>query len=269
MIRYFFHIAYKGTKYRGWQRQKNVISIQEIFEDRLEQIYKYKISCLGCGRTDAEVHASQYFFHIDVKTEITENLIHILNKNLPNDIVVYDIIKMEGEPHAQFDAIERTYEYFIHTEKNPYFSDISSYYPVENLDLRNMNIAAQSLLNYSDFRAFCKTPDRHTSTLCDIKKVFIHWNQETKQIRFTIAANKFLKSMIRIIVYNLLQVAQHKITISEFNDYLKSNTSPKYFNLAYPQGLYLSQIKYPFIDLKKNNTPFHFMDELQEKWQKL
>jgi tRNA pseudouridine38-40 synthase len=68
-MRYFFHIAYKGTHYNGWQRQKTGLSIQEVLETHLQQILKENISCMGCGRTDAGVHASQYFFHSDIEEE--------------------------------------------------------------------------------------------------------------------------------------------------------------------------------------------------------
>ena len=97
MNRYFFHIAYKGTNYRGWQRQKNVITIQEIFEKSLKLVLKEDMPCLGCGRTDAGVHAAQYFFHINVKNEIKSDLVFILNKMLPKDIAVFDIIKMSDD----------------------------------------------------------------------------------------------------------------------------------------------------------------------------
>jgi len=270
MIRYFFHIAYKGTKYRDWQRQKTVLSIQEIIEDRLQQIFKLKISCLGCGRTDAEVHAAQYFFHIDVKNEIPENFKFVLNRSLPNDILIHDVIKMDGEQHAQFDAIERTYDYFIHITKNPFLSDISSYYLLEDLDFVLMKIAASLLLKYTDFRAFCKTPDRHNSTICNIKSVNLYKTEEGDKIRFQITANKFLKSMIRIIVNKLIDIGLGRLSIEEFEYYLKSKETPKYNKLAHPQGLYLSKITYPFLKLKQRTDTFPILhSEINNYWIKI
>jgi tRNA pseudouridine38-40 synthase len=249
MTRYFFHIAYKGTNYRGWQRQSKVITIQEIFEDKLKQVFKYKIPCLGCGRTDAGVHASQYFFHIDVKNEVNNNLKFILNKMLPKDIVVLDIIKMDGEYHAQFDATERTYDYFIHTKRNPFLADLSSYYPVERLDFNKLKEAVNTLLKYNDFRAFCRTPDRHDNTICNLRSVKIYSTESKEQIRIQFISNKYLKSMIRIIVQKLLDIGEGNLSIEEFESYLKSKETPKYNNLAYPQGLYLSRVIYLHINI--------------------
>lgn len=110
MARHFFHIAYKGTNYRGWQKQSKVITVQQVIEDRMQSVFKRKVSCLGCGRTDAEVHASQYFFHADFKEheKIDQAFFEVFNKILPQDIVLYDIISVNGTPHAQFSANERT-----------------------------------------------------------------------------------------------------------------------------------------------------------------
>ncbi|MCG8411177.1 MAG: tRNA pseudouridine(38-40) synthase TruA [Bacteroidales bacterium] len=255
MIRYFFHIAYKGTAYRGWQRQKNTSNtIQEIIESRLENILKYRTPILGCGRTDSGVHASQYFFHVDIKAELSDDFISIINKILPADIVVFDIFQVEQNLHAQFNAIERTYDYFIHTYKDPYLSQFSSYYDIQNLNFAKMKEAANRLLLYNDFRAFCKTPDRHTSTICIIKSVDLIINETKNKIRFTITANRFLKSMIRIIVYNLIQVAKENITLDEFELYLKNKQAPEYFNQAYPQGLYLSRVKYPSFNISPQSN---------------
>lgn len=256
MIRYFLHIGYKGTNYRGWQRQKNVLTIQEVFEKALKQIFKYDIPCLGCGRTDAGVHAVQYFFHIDLKKEYPLDLKFILNKMLPNDISVFDIVKMEGEPHAQFDAVERTYNYFIHTSKDPFLADLSSFYLLENIDLNLMKKAISIIPNYTDFRALCKTPDKHTSTICDLKSIQLFHNQSKDRLRLQFISNKFLKSMIRIIVYKLLEIGTGRLTVEEFEQNLKSKKTQPFRNIAYPQGLYLTNISYPFMDMPPRDEMF-------------
>ena len=256
MARYFFHIAYKGTNYRGWQKQSGVNTVQQVIEDRMQSVFKRKVHCLGCGRTDAEVHASQYFFHADLKESIQDNFLQVFNKILPADIVLYDLIPVTGTPHAQFSATERTYDYFFHTQPNPFLADLSSFYEFDHLDLVEMNRAAKILYNYKDYRAFCKTPDRHDSTLVIVKDVKLFKNKDRNEFRFQITADKFLKNMIRIIVYNLMEVGIGKLTVDEFESFLKHNNPPKYFNLAYPQGLYLSKIKYSFIEIPPQNKLF-------------
>jgi tRNA pseudouridine38-40 synthase len=261
MIRYFLHIGYKGTNYRGWQRQKRVLTIQEVFENSLNQIFKYEIPCLGCGRTDAGVHASQYFFHIDLKEEYQMDLKFILNKMLPNDISVFDIIKMDGEPHAQFDATERTYNYFIHTRKDPFLSELSSFYLLDDINLDLIKDAITIIPTYSDFRALCKTPDRHTSTICNLKSIKLFHNQDKDRLRFQFTSDKFLKSMIRIMVYKLLEIGTGKLSIEEFERNLKSKVTLPFVNIAYPQGLYLTRISYPFLDILPRNEMFAVLDE--------
>lgn len=270
MIRYFLHIGYKGTNYRGWQRQKRVLTIQEIFENALKQVFKYDIPCLGCGRTDAGVHAAQYFFHIDLKEEYRMDLKFILNKMLPNDISVFDIIKMEGEPHAQFDATERTYNYFIHTRKDPFLSDLSSFYLINNINLNLIKEAISIIPNYSDFRALCKTPDRHTSTICNLKSIKLFQNHNKDRLRIQFTSNKFLKSMIRIMVYKFLEIGTGKLSIEEFESNLKSKETLPFTNLAYPQGLYLTEISYPFLDITPRDEMFAILQSRNESfWQEV
>ncbi|MEL6867433.1 MAG: tRNA pseudouridine synthase A, partial [Bacteroidota bacterium] len=203
-MRYFFQIAYKGTAYRGWQRQINVPTVQEVMEQVLSQLLKRPITCIGCGRTDAGVHASQYFFHIDYEASLPENLLFLLQKNLPGDIVVYQIFLMEGWPHAQFDAVERTYRYYLHTQVNPFWQDLSAFYPID-LSVPLLQKALDLLPQYQDYRAFCKTPDRHASTLCQVN--FAHLASDVEQTYFCIElrANRFLKSMVRLLVGQLLE----------------------------------------------------------------
>ncbi len=252
-MRYFFHIAYSGTNYRGWQTQKKVTTIQEIIEGSLGELLKKRVHCCGCGRTDAGVHASQYFFHIDYHNDLPDNFVFILNKMLPKDIVVYDIIPVQGTPHAQFSATERSYTYYLHTEKNPFISDASSLYALSNLNTQDMITASDLLVKYSDYQNFCKTPDRHDSTICHVKSTELVYNQEQTQMIFRITADRFLKNMIRIIVGRLLDIGEGRLSIQQFENYLRLKESPRFFKLAYPQGLYLSKIEYPFLNIEPRN----------------
>lgn len=264
MQNYFFHISYKGTNYRGWQRQRNAFGIQEAIETCLGKVFKQKIIILGCGRTDAEVNALQYFFHINIDKEVGDEFVETINQNLPKDIVLHDIILNDKNYHAQFDATERTYDYFIHTQKNPFFAEQSAFYPLQDLNLKKIEQAGKVLLNYSDFKAFCKTPDRHDTTICKVKSVNVFKANSSQAYRIQITADRFLKSMMRIIVYNLLEVGMGKIEVLDFENYLKTNTAPEFINLAYPQGLYLSKIKYPFLDLKPKADLFPLFND--EYW---
>lgn len=257
--RYLFHIAYKGSNYRGWQKQVNATSVQQTIEDVLSRFLKEKVHCIGCGRTDAGVHASQYYFHIDVSNKIDNELFFAINRMLPPDISVVDFRLVDENFHAQHSAIQRTYNYFIHTVKSPYLGDISSLYST-NFDCEKMQCAANFLIGDKDFRAFCKTPDRHNHTFCKLMKVQIYRTEDHQFYRFEFTANRFLKGMIRIIVQQLLEVGQGKLSIDAFKNQFENKIIPQPLVLAYPQGLYLSEIKYPFLEQKNLSNQCIMLD---------
>jgi tRNA pseudouridine38-40 synthase len=248
-LRYFLHISYNGNNYRGWQKLPGIISVQQIIETTLSQIVNEKVSIVGCGRTDAQVHASQFFFHFDIDRELNFDLLFRLNKCLPHDIAVYDVMRMEGLPHARFDAIQRSYDYYIHTQKDPYLVGLSSFYPLTNPDLDKMKEAVGLLTNYNDFGCFCKSPLKYEHTICNVSKTQLFTNIDHSRLRFHISSNRFLAGMIRIIMGKLLEIGTGELTIADFEQYLKSKTTPKTIIPTYAQGLYLSKVTYPYLDL--------------------
>lgn len=248
-MRYFFHIAYLGTAYSGWQKHPDTTTVQQVLETKLSQVLKVPIAINGCGRTDAGVHASQFFFHADLVISDTEELLFRLNKALPLDIAVFDIIEMEGQPHARFDASFRTYDYLIHTYKNPFSSTTSSFYPLKNFNPTPVDNALQLLLLYQDYRAFCTTPAKYEHTICRISSVSLNIDESENHIRLQISANRFLSKMIRIIIGKLLKIGTGTMSVGEFEHYLISKETPLILDLAYPQGLHLSKVVYPFLDI--------------------
>lgn len=253
-MRYFFHIGYHGSRYSGWQKHPGVINVQEVLETCLSKILKLPIAVTGCGRTDALVHASQFFFHIDVEYEWHFDLLFRLNKLLPDDIAVFDIIPMQGLPHARFDAIQRSYDYFIHNYKDPFLSGFSSLYLENNLDLDKMKAAIQLLPKYNDYRAFCKMPDRIDHTICHVSKAQLFTDKSGDRLRFHISANRFLSKMVRIIVGRLLEIGTGDMSVDEFEHYLADKITPQIIIPAHPQGLFLSKVTYPYLDLPTRST---------------
>lgn len=269
-MRYFLHIGYNGFNYRGWQRQHEVLSIQEVLETNLSKLLKTPITCLGCGRTDAQVHASQYFFHMDVDKEWDFDLLFRLNKMLSEDIAIFEIIPMEGYPHAQLDAIKRTYDYFIHTYKDPFLSGLSSYYPLKDPNLSKMKEATNLLLKYKDFGAFCKSPDKNPSNICDVTSAILFSDKNGDRLRFQISSNRFLKGMVRIIIKKIMEVGTDELSLDEFESYLALKKIPLKTVPAYPQGLYLSKVTYPFLDIPPR-TEFStiFQNKVDNTWLQL
>ena len=250
-MRYFFHISYHGTNYSGWQRHPDGLNVQQIFESNLSKILKTNIAITGCGRTDAGVHASQFFFHADIEKQWNFDLLFRLNKLLPDDIAVFDIIPMEGLPHARFDAIQRSYDYFIHTYKDPFLGRFSAMYLLKNIDPDKMKQAAALLPKYNDYRAFCTSPDRNDHTICKVSLANIAMNDNGDKLHFRISSNRFLSKMVRIIMGRLLEIGTGKLSVDEFEHYLADNDkeTPAVIAPAYPQGLYLSKVTYPYLDI--------------------
>ncbi|RYE31815.1 MAG: tRNA pseudouridine(38-40) synthase TruA [Sphingobacteriaceae bacterium] len=248
-MRYFFHIAYLGTAYSGWQKHPNTNTVQQVIETKLAQVLKSEIAINGCGRTDAGVHASQFFFHADLEIFDVETLLFRINKALPADISVFDIIPAGEKAHARFDAYLRTYDYFIHTYKNPYISNTSSFYRLKNLNLEQMQRALQLLLLYDDYKAFCTSPAKYEHTICKVSDVKLYLDQSEKHLQIQVSANRFLSKMIRIIVGKLLKIGTGELSLDEFEFYLSKGITPAILDLAYPQGLHLSKINYPYLNL--------------------
>ena len=124
-MRLFIELSFNGNNFHGWQIQPNANTIQAELNKALSIILKDVISVVGAGRTDAGVHAKQMFAHFDFEGDLKiEILLAKLNSFLPNDISVHKIFKVNNNTHARFDAISRTYQYYITNEKNPFNKNI-------------------------------------------------------------------------------------------------------------------------------------------------
>jgi len=246
--KYFLHLAYKGTHYQGWQRQINGIGIQAIIEDALSRMFKEKILLHACGRTDAGVHASQFFCHTIIDKTWDFDAVFRINKMLPTDIRVYEFIPVASTANAQLDVIARTYDYHLHTAGNPFLAELSTLYLMNNPALAAMQAAAKLLTQYRDFRSFCKQPDLYKTTLCEVSFAALMIDESQTRLRFQITANRFLRAMIRMLVGNLIKIGRRELTLIEFEAKLKNpqlSTQPVF---AYPQGLYLSKVVYPYLE---------------------
>lgn len=242
--RYFFQIAYNGEKHSGWQRQKKQSSIQEVIETKLQLIFGKFISIIGCGRTDAGVHASNYFFHCDLPPVTdTDHLIFKLNRMLPPEISIHQILEVSIESHARFHAIERTYRYQIHSKKNP-FKERLSYYVPQTLSFLKMNEAAGLLIGKHDFTSFAKLHTDVATNVCVVMQS--EWIQEDdNNWCFEITANRFLRNMVRAVVGTLLEVGLGKIEPNEIKKILAEKDRNSAGKSVPAHGLYLHNVKYP------------------------
>jgi tRNA pseudouridine38-40 synthase len=244
-MRYFIKLAYKGTNYFGWQYQPDAISVQETLNKALSTLLKTNIDILGAGRTDSGVHAKEMFAHFDYETEIDiEKLVYKLNSFLPKDIAIFDLIKVHDEAHARFDATKRTYEYHIHTKKNAFESDDSWYYSLP-LDVAKMNEACKILFEYIDFECFSKTNTDVNTFNCKIFEA--NWQQNEDKLVFIIAADRFLRNMVRAIVGTMINIGSGKVSLNDFRQIIESKNRSKAGFSVPAHGLYLTKIEYPYL----------------------
>lgn len=246
-MRYFVHLAYNGTNFRGWQRQKETsITIQESIEFHLSKMLKQPIKVAGCGRTDAGVHASQYFLHFDYDLDFNFDPVIRINLMLPEDIRVFEFIPVHDKAHTQYDATQRTYTFHLHWNHNPFIAQTSLYIKNDNLDFSAMQEAVTYISRQTDFKSMCKKPNQYKTTLCHLSE-FVLIENETNMV-FRISANRFLQSMVRLIVARVLDVGQGRLTLAQLKSQFLSGRPPQFPTTAYPQGLYLAKVKYPYLD---------------------
>lgn len=216
-MRYFVHLSYNGAAYHGWQAQENAPSVQAEIEKCLSLKAKETISLTGCGRTDTGVHARNFFAHFDSETQFTEHelthLVEKVNLFLPSDIVIHRIWHVYNDLHARFDAQKRTYHYYISQHKNP-FRTAESYYIYGNLNVQQMQKAADILFEYDDFTSFAKLHSQTRTNLCKIYTA--RWFDENGLLVFRVSANRFLRNMVRSIVGTLLEVGKGKLSLNDF-----------------------------------------------------
>lgn len=241
-MRYFIRFSYFGKAYHGWQTQPNAITVQQVLEKGLTTLLRTEISLVGAGRTDAGVHAREMFAHFEGENIDGSTLTQRLNNYLPSDIVVYSIIKVKPDSHARFDAIARTYEYWISQEKNPFYFD-HAHFVWSKLDIAAMNTAASILKEYEDFECFSKSNTDVKTFLCKIEKAV--WEVKDDKLVFTITANRFLRNMVRAIVGTLLEIGLGKNTAEGIRAIVESKNRGKAGASVPAKGLYLTKIQYP------------------------
>lgn len=242
MKRYFFEISYDGAAFNGWQIQPKEVSVQQTLETVLTKLNRLTpVSIVGCGRTDTGVHASSYIFHTDLDESIFPELQYKMNKMLPATIAVHQIWEVEAEMHARFSATKRMYHYFIHSQKNPFKHNYSTYYPHE-LDVDAMNEASKCLYGTHDFTTFSKLNSDVKTYICTVFEA--KWYKVDGGYRFEYQANRFLRNMVRATVGTLLDVGTGKITPQQFEEIFKSLDRKKCAGSAPAQGLFLSNVEY-------------------------
>ncbi len=218
MKNYKIIVQYDGTKYNGWQRQKNTKNtIQEKFESVLSLMCNKKVEIFASGRTDAGVHAVAQVANFKCKTDKTcAEIMDYLNHYLPSDILVTGIEEVTERFHSRLNAVSKTYEYTIATKKPDVFIRKYVYCADKIPDVEKMKNASQLFLGTHDFLGFSSVGKTKKSTVRTVN--FIDIEEADGLIKIRINANGFLYNMVRIISGTLFDLGTGKLSASDIEN---------------------------------------------------
>lgn len=240
-------LCYEGTRYSGWQKQKNTENtIQGKLEKLIGQITGEAVEVHGSGRTDAGVHAYAQVANVKLKNPVDpQELMLRMNALLPEDIAVTDAQIADERFHARLSAVGKTYQYRIYIGRTrPVFDRklVAVFDELPALNVEAMREAAEHLLGVRDFTSFCGNPSFKKSAVRKIEKLEILERQDELVIR--IAGDGFLQNMVRIITGTLLEVGKGAIKPEEIKAILAAKDRRKAGPMAPAKGLALVEVEY-------------------------
>lgn len=250
-MRYLIKFSYDGTNYCGFQRQKDLKTIQEELENALKKINNNITTPLvATGRTDKLVHALCQYAHADISVNITPHkLKRALNSNLPDDIHVIEAYKVKEEFHARYNVVEKEYNYIFSTgEYNPIERNYVYQYNYK-LNIEKMNEAIKYFIGTHDFRAFVtENSDKENCIRTIIKATIKQDVKDSNKYIVKFIGNGFLRYQVRNMVGILFKVGQEKIKPEKVKEILESKSRKKNGVTAPAEGLYLVNVKYKNLD---------------------
>jgi tRNA pseudouridine38-40 synthase len=242
-------IEYDGTRYSGWQEQKNARTVMGTLRDAAREVFGSDVEMQGAGRTDAGVHALGQVAHLRVASAVKhppETIKRRLNDLLPADVVVLQIERAAHNFHARHDARSRVYIYQISRRKQA-FTKRYVWWVKEDLDLGRMRRAASLLVGRHDFVCFraadAARPDE--STIVVVEHAEIETEEDVIQVR--IAASHFLWRMVRRVIGALVKVGKGEVTIEDFEKLLDARCDCRLDVASWTapaSGLFLEEVRY-------------------------
>lgn len=252
MKNYKILIQYDGTRYKGWQVQNSTdMTIQGKIQSVLEQLAGHPVEVIGSGRTDAGVHALGQVANFHLESELKkEEILAYLNRYLPMDIAVLSIEEMDERFHSRYMALQKTYQYRIHTSLIPdVFERKYKYTYTEPLDIEQMKKAAALCIGTHDFMAFCGNKKMKKSTVRTIMEIDI--TEQDNEIRITYTGDGFLQNMIRIMTGTFLEIGSGRNTPQDIRRILESRDRSQAGFTAPPEGLVLVGVTYAKMDVNE------------------
>jgi len=246
MFNYLIKIEYNGSKFVGWQYQKNGISIQEKIEKALKKIFNTKIRINGAGRTDKGVHAYGQFANFLIKKKIEDkkkfldSINFFLGKNL---ISIIEVMEKNEEFHARHQAKERIYEYQIVNRQGSLSLDkLKSWHIKKKIDLNKLKKGAKILVGKHDFSTFRASSCSSKSSIKKMNSVKIKKKGDKIYIKFS--SRSFLQNQVRSMVGCLKYLSTGKWSLVDFKKAFKLKKRANCAPPAPAHGLYLLDIKY-------------------------
>lgn len=238
-------VEYDGAAVYGWQRQREVPSVQEYLEKALSTVANQPIEVQCAGRTDAGVHATGQVVHFDVDIERPQRAWTLgVNANLPDSIAVTWVKDVSENFHARFSATHRRYRYVIHNARlRPAILHHGVTHVHRQLDEQKMHEAAQSLLGEQDFTSFRAALCQSKTPFRNVTNVTVY--RQGRYVVIDIKANAFLHHMVRNITGALVEIGAGDKPITWIGELLALKDRSKAAATAKPNGLYLVDVTYP------------------------
>lgn len=237
-------LSYDGSRYHGWQVQKNEISVAETLEKALSEVCKQRVKAVGCGRTDAGVHALRYCANFRTDCAIPVDRVPLaVNAHLPADIAVTDAVEVDEGFNAILSCIKKEYIYKILNSniRDPFLENRVCFYP-QRLDTERLCAAARAFEGTHDFKAVRSVG---TETKTTVRTV--HWCRAVREgelITVSICADGFLYNMCRAIVGTMVYAAYGKLSPGDIPALLEKGDRRLTGPTMPPQGLYLNRVWY-------------------------
>ncbi len=237
-------LCFNGSAYHGWQIQSNAVTVQGLVENAISKIFGDHHTVYGCSRTDAGVHADEFFCNFRTEKEIPcDAVVRAMNANLPYDIAVTHCCEMPLDFHSRYSCSSKEYVYRIWNApvRDP-FSVHTMYHYRYPLDEIILDKTAKDYIGTHDFKAFCASGSSVESTVRTVKNAAVERKGDT--ILFKVEADGFLYNMVRIMVGTLLGVNEGKIKADAVPHILLSGERENAGITAPPQGLFLHRVHY-------------------------
>ena len=241
-FKYLITLAYDGSSYGGYAKQKHRNTIQNVLEEALKRYFDYDVKSVESSRTDSGVHAQNQKVMFELSEKIlVEKVRNQLNELLPKDIIIKDIQQMGQNFHCRYEVVNKTYEYVIYRELDPRAMNYS-WLIHQELDIKKMIASSRCLIGKHDFTTF-KSAKATTDT--SIRTIyFLEINEENGKVFIRINGDGFLYNMVRLIVKALVDVGTGKQDETYIEKLLNLKAKPDNLESAPAQGLCLMEINY-------------------------